>query len=95
MFLNNEFLLMNKDTPVLRFAYVQEGISKVFKESEWFRPDLKPFGYSELNGWLGSRQASKHRDSIAKLLKEMGCLNLEGFLRTTRGLTLNDTFWVK
>lgn len=95
MFLNNEFLLMNKDTPVLQFAYVQEGISKVFKESEWFRPDLKPFGYSELNGWLGSRQASKHRDSIAKLLKEMGCLNLEGFLRTTRGLTLNDTFWVK
>lgn len=95
MFLNNEFLLMNKDIPVLRFASVQEGISKVFKESEWFRPDLKPFGYSELNGWLGSRQASKHRDSIAKLLKEMGCLNLEGFLRTTRGLTLNDTFWVK
>ena len=95
MFLNNEFLLMNKDIPVLQFTYVQEGISRVFKESKWLSPDLRPFGYNELNVWLEGRQASKHRDSIAKLLKEMGCLNLEGFLRTTRGLTLNDTFWVK
>lgn len=85
---------MNKDTPVLKFAYVTEGISKVFKEIEWLS-NQKPLGYGDLNKWLESRQIAKHRDSIENLLKEINCYNLDGFLRTTHGLSLNDTFWVK
>lgn len=95
MFLNNEFLLMNKDVPVLKFASVADGFSTVFQEVSWINPGVKPLNYQELGEWLEGRQASKHRESIEKLLKEIGCLNLEGFLRTTHGLTLNDTFWVK
>ena len=91
---SNDFLLMNKDIPVLQFSYVSEGISSFFKEVAWLN-NQKPYGYTDLNAWLSGRQASKHRDSIARLLKEINCYNLEGFVRTTHGLSLNDTFWVK
>ena len=42
-----------------------------------------------------SETGSKHRQYIADLLRMCGCYNLDGFIRVTHALSLNDTFWIK
>lgn len=44
---------------------------------------------------MEGRRAPKHRAHIEELLKECGCDTLDGFIRVSHALTLNDTFWVK
>lgn len=50
---------------------------------------------SDLNKFIKSRKAPKHRKHIDKLMRICGCNNLIGFLDVTHALSLNDTFWVK
>lgn len=65
-----------------------------FSEEEW-SVDYRPLGYCELTSFLEQRKAPKHRKHIAELLERYGCDDLEGFLKITHALSLNDTFWVK
>ena len=51
--------------------------------------------YGKLTDFLARRQAPKHRAHIRELLERYGCDDLEGFLRVTHALSLNDTFWVR
>ena len=48
-----------------------------------------------LTAWLEKRRAPKRRKHMEQLLEQYGCVGLEGFLRVTHALSLNDTFWVK
>ena len=61
---------------------------------EWYT-DLRPIGLRSLTAWLERRKAPKHRKHIEQLLEQCGCIGLEGFLRVTHALSLNDTFWMK
>ena len=93
--MTREYVLMKRDLPVLRFTCERNAFDEPeFMENEWLT-DLRPIGYGKLGDFLARRQAPKHRKHIKELLERYGCDDLEGFLRVTHALSLNDTFWVK
>ena len=93
--MTREYVLMNKDVPMLRFTCERNAFDEPeFAEIEWMT-ELRPIGYGNLGDYLARRQAPKHRKHIKELLERYGCDDLEGFLRVTHALSLNDTFWVK
>ena len=93
--MTREYLLMNKDVSMLRFTCERNAFDEPeFAEIEWMT-ELRPIGYGNLGDFLARRQAPKHRKHIKELLERYGCDDLEGFLRVTHALSLNDTFWVK
>ena len=90
-----EYELMNQDNRVLRFFCARNIFDEPeFTELAWLTP-LRPIGYGNLHDFLARRQAPKHRKHIKELLERYGCDDLDGFLRVTHALSLNDTFWVK
>lgn len=95
MFLDNDFLLMNKDVPVLEFTTYRDALNEVYFQEEKRFDAALPIGYESIGQWIEDRQAPKHREHIEKLLKMCGCYDLDAYIRVTMALTLNDTFWVK
>jgi len=90
-----EFALMNKDERMLDFKCIRNIYDEPeFTELQWY-VDCKPIGYRSLASFLELRKAPKHRLHIQELLERYGCNDLEGFLRVTHALSLNDTFWVR
>lgn len=96
-----EYLLMNKDTPLLAFScHKNEFDETELRVGPWLSA-LRPIGLStesdaaELSSYLERRKAPKHRVHIQELLRRFGCEDLEGFLHLTHALSLNDTIWVK
>ena len=93
--MKREFILMNKAHPLLRFLCERNVFDEPeFSELEWLS-EVRPIGYGKLTDFLARRQAPKHRAHIRELLERYGCDDLEGFLRVTHALSLNDTLWVK
>lgn len=91
----SEYCLLNKDIPFLRFHAVRNEFEEPeFFEDTWYT-ELRPIGYVNLTAFLEHRKAPKHREHIRELLERYGCDDMEGFLRVTHALSLNDTFWVK
>lgn len=96
-----EYLLMNKDTPLLAFSCRKNEFDEAeLRVGQWLS-DLCPIGLpaevspTELASYLERRKAPKHRQHIQELLRKFGCEDLEGFLRITHALSLNDVIWVK
>ncbi len=90
-----EYILLNKDVPILEFhCRRNDSDEPEFFEDYWYT-DLRPIGYQSLAVFLDHRKAPKHRKHIQLLLEQYGCDDLEGFLRVTHALSLNDTFWVR
>lgn len=93
--MKTEYILMNRTVPMLRFFCERNAFDEPeFAEIGWLT-ELRPIGYGSLNDFLARRQAPKHRRHIKELLERCGCDDLEGFLRVTHALSLNDTFWVR
>ena len=91
----SEYVLMNRNDSMLRFTCERDTFDEPeFTEIEWLT-ELRPIGYKNLGDFLAGRQAPKQRKHIKGLLEYYGCEDLEGFLRVTHALSLNDTFWVK
>ena len=89
------YLLLNKDIPVLSFYCIRNEFDEPeFFEEQWLTT-LRPIGYRSLTAFLERRKAPKHRKHIQQLLEQYGCDDLEGFLRVTHAVSLNDTFWVR
>lgn len=90
-----QYLLMNKNEPILLFLLYKDEFQEIqVQELEWMT-QIRPIGYHRLRSFLERRQAPKHRKHIKELLDRYECDELEGFLRVTHALSLNDTFWVK
>ena len=90
-----QYELMNKNSSLLLFACYRNKYGEIeAQELEW-RTALRPLGYSALLPFLERRRAPKHPKHIRQLLEKYGCDDLEGFLRVTHALSLNDTFWVR
>lgn len=90
-----QYLLLNKDSVWLEFHCEQNEYLETAAQEDVWHTDLRPFGYMNLTDFLERRKAPRHRAHIAELLKEYGCDTLDGYLRVTHALSLNDTFWVK
>lgn len=90
-----EYVLMNKDNIVLSFICSRNEFDEPeFRELCW-HVSYRPIGYKSLTGFLERRKAPKHREHIQRLLERYGCDDLEGFIKVTHAVSLNDTFWVK
>ena len=89
------YLLMNKDTPVLLFRCSRNEFDEVEAEEQTWLSPCVPLAYWNLSAFLERRRAPKHRKHIEELLERYQCNDTEGFLRVTHALSLNDTFWVK
>ena len=81
MFIDNQFLLLNKDTPILQFETRYGMLGEVILEETKYFEENKPVGFENIQDWLEHRRAPKHRKHIEKLLHECGCDNLEGYIR--------------
>lgn len=90
-----KYTLMNKDVPVLEFEIFMD----VYHEPEFTeirRYDaVLPIGFESIAQWVKNRQAPKHREHIEKLMRQCGCYELDGYIKVTMCLGLNDTFWTK
>lgn len=95
-----EYLLMNKDTPILAFFCWKNEFEETEVGAGQWLSELRPIGLPADSGggalaaFLERRKAPKHRQHIQELLRRFGCEDLEGFLRVTHALSLNDTIWV-
>lgn len=90
--MKREYILMNQTTPMLRFFCERNVFDEPeFMELTWLT-ELRPIGYGSLYDFLARRQAPKHRRHIKELLESYGCDDLEGFIRVSHALSLNDTF---
>ncbi|MBP1592210.1 MAG: hypothetical protein ILP22_09245, partial [Oscillospiraceae bacterium] len=90
------YYLMNKNSLVAAFEKKPATAfsdTVLFNEAE--RKGKLPIGFEDINSWLDSRKSSKHNAHLQKLMRQMGCDDNEGFIRTTHAATINDTFWMK
>ena len=91
----NEYLLMNKDRPVLSFLCSRNEFDEPSFQELFWHVAYRPVGYETLTGFLERRKAPKHREHIQRLLERFDCNDPEGFLNVTHAVSLNETFWVK
>lgn len=87
-----EYIPMNKDCAILSFLCSRNEFDEPeFMELSWHAA-YRPIGYKTLRGFLERRKAPKYRQHIQRLLERYGCDDLEGFIRVTHAVSLNDTF---
>lgn len=87
------YLLMNKNTALCKFNIVGSGDIRDCSITERYK-DL-PEWMPDLYDWLTERNAAKHRAHISRILEQCNSLSIEGFIKFTHCLSLNDTLWVK
>lgn len=90
-----EYILMNKDREILEFISETNEFDEVCLEQISECTEELPIGFYDIQTFIESRRVPKHRKHIMKLMRESGCDNLNGFLRVSKALSLNDTYWVK
>lgn len=93
--LSVQYILMNGNQPILQFICQQNAFGEIEAIPQKWLDTIHPIGFYDLTSYLERRKAPKHRKHIEELLNRYGCNDLEGFLRVTHALSLNDTFWVK
>lgn len=94
---DERYCLMNKDKVLLTFACTSGALGSILLKEEACNVSAEelPIGFSSIHTWVEQRQAPKHREHIAELMRQCGCSRIDGFLKITHALSLNDTFWVK
>lgn len=90
-----DWVLQNKDIPILLFSTEKDEFGDVTAAEVFWESEQRPIGYCNIEQFLERRKAPKHRRHIDRLLAQYGCQDLEGFLTVSHALSLNDTFWVK
>ena len=90
-----EYYLMNKNTRLMLFQVVSDGIVQYCDEVESYVDDaLFPPGFAGIEDWIDKRNYAKHKKHLRQWLKEWHLDNITGFLEITHGLGLNDSLWV-
>ena len=92
------FLLLNRDIPVLSFnistvvGICTVGVGAVYRE------DLIPIALrskSSLQGWIEDRLILTHRKNVQNLFRSLGIADLEYIVDCTNCISLLDCYWVK
>lgn len=91
------YTLMNKDRRILNFSTCKTEYGGTRAEHvELLDPAGLPIEYrGDIISYIERRKAPKHRKHIQSILKQLGAEDLDGFIRVSRGASLNDTFWVQ
>ena len=98
-----EYVLMNKNTPVLAFLYDEEAHA-IFKITEIINEKYAPLGIVEyktgisraaLNNWWKSRAIPASRENLKHILEELKIDTTLTLLEKCSGLSLSDQYWIK
>lgn len=93
--MNPLFLLMNKDDEIAKIEMISSNGIEEYQYVEKKKDVYFPHGSDNFEQWLAGRQAAKHRNSVRRLMRQLGIMKKSGFISMTRCTSLNDTFWVK
>lgn len=88
---DHHFILLNKDEVLASFHVNEKFDTITIDDVFWNTPDW----IGNLETFISSRRAPKHRENIQELLRFSGCDTVLGYLQTSHALSLTDTFWVK
>lgn len=97
------FLLMNKDIPVLEFSY-DEDIHSIEKIIKLIHPEYAPLGIMEyktgisrksFNYWWKDRAIPASRSMFKDILDDMEITSSVELLEKCYGLSLSDQYWIK
>ena len=92
------FYIMNKDTPVLEFSCsYHDGVEQFYIQTI-IKPNLVPLSMQNgltLDAWLDSRLVMSHRKHIYDMFKKLDLKSKCDIFKETRGISLNDTYWVR
>lgn len=98
------FLLINKDTIIAKFHFEEVNVGPGRKLPEAVlnagERNLEGFSriskvYSNINAFLKTRKPVKNREFLSDLSDMLQFAGMEGFIKITHGLSLNDTLWIK
>lgn len=88
------YQLMNKNVVVATYIETKGLVDYSYEEVERL-DDYMPYGFIGINDWIDGRQIAKHRNSIEKLMRDLGMTTRHDFIGMVRCLSLTDTFWMK
>ena len=88
------YQLMNKDEVVATYKEEMRVADYRYTEVERVGTYL-PYGFVDINDWIDGRQIAKRRNSIERLMRELGLTTRHDFIGMVRCLSLTDTFWMK
>ena len=88
------YQLMNKDVVVATYRE-EEGLDQFHYELVERGDAYYPYWFTDINAWIDSRQIAKHRNSIERLMHELGLDTRHDLIAMARCLSLTDTFWMK
>lgn len=93
-----DFYIMNKDIEVAIFRCSYTCNIEQINITYIIRQDLLPKGLvngMSLTEWINSRLAISNRLDIMTLFRSIGLKNKADILIVTKGVSLNDTYWIK
>lgn len=92
------FLLLNKDIPVLTFCISRDMGFLDIRVTNVFDDSIIPLSIrkgTSFQDWLNSRLILSHRRNVTAFFKSIGVYNTEDILCCTNAISLLDTYWVK
>lgn len=92
---DKEFLLLNKDTPVLVFSISSGEFGENYNVRYVLNRGLIPKDLRDLRDWLDKRYILSHRHSIKVFFNVLGISSMSDFIKITNCISLKDTYWVK
>ena len=88
------YALMNKDRVIATYRERKTIEDCRYEHVESFDAYL-PYGFADINDWIDGRKVASHRQSIKKLMRDLGMTTRHDFIGMVRCLSLTDTFWMK
>ena len=93
--MERDYILMNKDTPLLSFHLKDLG-SELFTVSNIMQISSSTIDSErQLRLLINQKKPAKNREYLEKLLEQMQINSVSGYLDVSYGLSLNDTLWFK
>ena len=88
------YFLMNKNDLLLVFYKISAGSGYIFNIDEASIRSIPP-SFRDINSFLSSRTIIANRDSIEKILSEIGLRERFDLALANYGISMNDTLWIK
>ena len=88
------YFLMNKDDLLFVFYKISAGSGYIFNIDEASIRSIPP-SFRDINSFLSSRTIIANRDSIEKILSEIGLRERFDLALANYGISMNDTLWIK
>ena len=93
-----DFYIMNKNIVVAEMTAQETPIHQIMI-TKVHRVDLLPIGLTSgaltLDKWIDRRLILLYRTQIVSLFNSLGLNSTSDILKITKGISLNDTFWIK